>query len=186
MGRQPPTLDRHPLPWTDTPHHPRQTPSRQTATAADGKRPTGKHSCLKRESKQLVLYVGPVLLCFDPWVTTTLVFPELSFFVTPKPFLIGGSQSYLCGTWTVFWLVVLEGGDELSGYILAQVQLPYSYGTYEKFSQSLHNTKMQIFPTLFRLFHSKVERPIKSANLKFIAFYQLTSNFTFTNMLRSK
>ena len=70
-------LVRHPWPCADNPlgRHPRVDTHRQTATVADGTRPTGQHSCIKRESKQLVLYVGPVPLCFDPWVTTTLVFP---------------------------------------------------------------------------------------------------------------
>ena len=54
------------------------------------------------------------------------------------------------------------------------------------FSRSRHNRRRAILPTSFLLWHSKLKRPKKSATLKGNPFYQLTSNFTFTNIFRSK
>ena len=45
---------------------------------------------------------------------------------------------------------------------------------------------MVILPTSFWPCHSKLIRPIKSAPLKSNPFYQMMSNFTFTNILRYK
>ena len=54
------------------------------------------------------------------------------------------------------------------------------------FLRSLHNTRMAILPTSFWPCHSKLKRTKKSAILKGYPIYQLTSNFTFTNILRYK
>ena len=54
----------------------------------------------------------------------------------------------------------------------------------EFFSRSLHNTRMAILITSFWPCNSKLKRLIKSAALKGNPFYQLTSNFTFTNILQ--
>ena len=50
------------------------------------------------------------------------------------------------------------------------------------FSRSLHNTRTPILPTSFSQCHSQFKRQIKFVTLKSNPFYQLTSNFTFTNM----
>ena len=49
-------------------------------------------------------------------------------------------------------------------------------GNEESFSRSLHNTRMPILQTSFRLCHSKLKRPVKFATMKVNFFYRLTYN----------
>ena len=68
-------------------------------------------------------------------------------------------------------------------YLCAMGQMGMNHSS---FSRSLHNTKMAISPTSFWLCHSKLKRPVKSAAVKVYSFYQLTSNFTFANILKTQ